>query len=325
MCHGLRQPCICPLRRPGVGHRSDASNKRAHRLDTKSATNRLDDHAEGTDPQLLATFPSPPGLTSLVRGMSFSADGSRLAVMYEQFFGTGTLCGGFVSDCWSIFLMNGDGSDARVVYSSEDIGGGGLALSPDGSRIAFTKIVDRFVPGRTKEPLFTIDANGQHLRKLTRPGNIQTDADPTWSPDGKSIAFESSRDEDAYHSWSLYIVNVRNRQVRKVLPPAARDTNDLEPDWSPDGTKLAFIRTFPYPDYRIYSVDVDGSNQHEILRDNSAPQGPVWSPNGHEILYTKDAGSHALALVDASGRDDRVLRTFSFLTSVGGYDWRPNY
>jgi Tol biopolymer transport system component len=279
--------------------------------------------ADGSDQQLLASFPNPLGLTSLVRGMSFSADGSKLAVMYEQFFGTGTLCGGVITDCWSIFLMNGDGSDAHVVYSSEHIGSGGLALSPDGGTVAFTKVVDSGT--RLKEPLFLIDSNGQHLRKLTRPGNFQTDADATWSPDGKSIAFESDRDQDAFHSWSLYIVNVQNRHVRKVLPPAARDTNDLEPDWSPDGKKLVFIRTFPYPDYRIYSVNVDGSGQREILRNNSAPQGPVWSPNGHEILYGKDAGSHALALVDASGRDDRVVHTFSFLTSVGGYDWRPNY
>jgi TolB protein len=275
---------------------------------------------DGSDQQLLASFPTPAGLTSIARGMSFSADGSKLAVMYEQFFGTGTLCGGAVTDCWSIFLMNGDGSDPHVIFSSEHIASGGVALSPDGREVAFTMLVDG--PGGPREPLFTIDAAG-HLRQITAPGPFQFDFDATWAPNGKRIAFTSNRDEDTQHSWSLYILNVNNQHVRRVIRGA--ETNDLEPDWSPDGKKLVFLRTFPYPDYRIYSMNVNGSDQREVLRDNLASQGPVWSPNGQEILYHQDVLSPGLAVVDASGADAHVVHPTGFLTAVSGYDWRPNY
>jgi Tol biopolymer transport system component len=273
----------------------------------------------GGDPELLSTFPTPAGLTSLVRGLSFSADGSKMAVMYEQSTGTGTLCGGFVQICWSIILMNGDGSDPQVVFSSDRIGSGGLALSPDGGRVAFTMVVGG--PGGNREPLFTVDSGG-NLTQLTTPAAFQTDADATWSPSGKLLAFESSRDEDAQHSWSLYVVNSRNHRVKRVIRGA--ETNDLEPDWSPDGKRLVFLRTFGYPDYRIYTVNANGSNQQEVLRDNSASEAPVWSPDGTQILYSKDAGSHSLAVVDASGTNDYVVEAFGPAVFVGGYDWRPN-
>src|SRR5437773_4198125 len=57
--------------------------------------------SDGTDQQLLATFPTSPDFFAQLRGVSFSADGSSLAVLYEQ-VGTNTLCEAAFSICWSV-------------------------------------------------------------------------------------------------------------------------------------------------------------------------------------------------------------------------------
>jgi len=261
---------------------------------------------DGSDVQLLASLPQSPDYTAFLRDASYSADGSRLAFIYQQ-VGTNTLCGTQFAFCWSIVLVNGDGTGQRVIFSSEDIASGALALSPNGRTIAFTRvIVDR-------EPIFLIDEDGRHLRQLTAPAQGGTDVSPTWSPDGHSIAFQSNRDCCANGSWSLYTANVHTRRVRKVM---AVGGNDLEPDWSPDGNRLVFMRTFAYPDYRIYTVNVDGTGEQEAFRDSGA-EGPKWSPAGERILYSNLSG---LAIVDADGTDPQFVVSGAIL----GYDWGPS-
>jgi Tol biopolymer transport system component len=260
---------------------------------------------DGSDVQLLASLPQSPDYTAFLRDASYSADGSRLAFIYEQ-IGTNTLCGAQFAFCWSIVVINGDGTGQRVILSSEDIASGALALSPNGRTIAFTRvIVDR-------EPIFLIDDHGRHLRQLTTPAQGGTDVSPTWSPDGHWIAFDSNRDCCAHGTWSVYVTNVHNRRVRKVM---AVGGNDLEPDWSPDGNRLAFIRTFAYPDYRIYTVDVDGTGEQEVFSDSGA-EVPKWSPDGARIVYSNFAG---LAVVDANGSNPQLVVS----DAIYGYDWRP--
>jgi Tol biopolymer transport system component len=264
--------------------------------------------SDGTNPELLATFPTSLDYSAQLRALSFSADGSRLAVLYEQ-VGTNTLCETAFSICWSIAMLNGDGSNQRIVYSSEQIAAGALALSPDGNKVAFT------IATADNEPLFTIDSNGRHLRQVTTPAESQADVAPTWSPNGKEIAFQSDRDCCADHTWSLYVTNVHNGHVRKVMPVGG---NDVEPDWSPDGAKLVFTRTFTYPDYAIYSVNVDGTQEQPLARDSSAAELSHWSPSGDKVLYEDNNG---LTIADADGGNHQVIHSGGLLA----FDWRPNF
>ena len=286
-----------------AGHGNPASNGRI--VFTAGTTDLWTVNPDGSDVQLLASLPQSPDYTAFLRDASYSANRSKLAFIYQQ-IGTNTLCGAQFAVCWSIVLMRADGTHQRVILSSEDIASGALALSPDGRTIAFTRvIVDR-------EPIFLIDEDGRHLRQLTAPTQSGTDVSPTWSPDGRWIAFQSNRDCCVQGEWSLYVANVHNRRLRKVM---AVGGNDLEPDWSPDGDRLVFIRTFPYPDYRIYTVNVDGTGEQEMLSDSGA-ETPRWSPDGERILYANLTG---LAIVDADGTDPQLIVSGAIL----GYDWGP--
>jgi Tol biopolymer transport system component len=271
---------------------------------------------DGTGLELLTTVVAPPGVSSFVSFPSFSADGSKLAVMLNE-LDTPTPCdpkaiNAGSGTCRALVLMNADGSNQHVVYASEDVASLDLALSPDGNKLAFTKVT-----GSSSEQLFTIEADGKHLRLLTpqRPHEPATDTAPTWSPDGTTIAFESSRDEALTgNGWSLFSVDVRTRRIGRIIPDSMN--NDLEPNWSPDGSKLVFLRTFGYPDYRIYSVNRDGSGEQEILSDFTAVEGPVWSPDGSEILYS---GLGGLWLVNADGSNSHQLLS----GVIRGYSWEP--
>jgi Tol biopolymer transport system component len=271
---------------------------------------------DGTGLELLTTVVPPPGVSSFASFPSFSADGSTLAVMLTELNRPTPCDPGAINAgsgrCGALVLMNADGSNQRVVYASEDVASLDLALSPDGSTIAFTKVT-----GNSGEQLFTIEADGRHPRLLTRqrPHGPATDTAATWSPDGRTIAFESTRDEGLTgQSWSLFSVDVRTRRIERIIPASLN--NDLEPNWSPDGSKVAFLRTFAYPDYRIYSVNRDGSGEQEILSDFTAVQGPVWSPDGSEILYQ---GLGGLWLVNADGSNSHPLLS----GVIRGYSWEP--
>ena len=99
---------------------------------------------DGSGLELLTTVVAPPGVSSFASYPSFSADGSKIAVMLNELdrptpCDPGGINGGS-GPCRALILMNADGSNQQVVYQSEDIASLQLSLSPDGREIAFTKV-----------------------------------------------------------------------------------------------------------------------------------------------------------------------------------------
>ena len=86
--------------------------------------------------------------------------------------------------------------------------------------------------------VYVINADGSGLKKLT--DHPADDSGPVWSPDGKQIAFTSSR--DGY--LEIYVMNADGSDLKNLTNNPADDTS---PAWSPDSRQIAFSSGLPRP------------------------------------------------------------------------------
>lgn len=131
------------------------------------------------------------------------------------------------------------------------------------------------------------------------------------------------------------------RQVTR--PPAG--ASDVQPNWSPDGSRIAFERQFPDKPYEIWSVKPDGSDLHSIEIDCPVPDDqicdvstPAWSPDGKRIAFNQGYGTlkyidnvewievGALSVADTDGSNIRQLTQLRRPTSSedGSPVWSPD-
>jgi tol-pal system beta propeller repeat protein TolB len=122
-----------------------------------------------------------------------------------------------------------------------------------------------------------MDADGRNVRRLTR--DPAEDCLPSWSPDGRRIAFISYRDGKG----EIYVVDVDEGNLRNLTNyPAA---NDIEPAWSPDGGKIAFVSDRANGVADIYVMDADGRNPRRLTKHPEVDRNPAWSPDGRWIAF----------------------------------------
>src|SRR5215510_3603661 len=170
-----------------------------------------------------------------------------------------------------LYLMNRDGSG--VVRLTNNIGFTDQpAWSPDGGKIAFNCMVES-----GNGDICVVNSDGTLFTRLTTdPG---WDFAPAWSPDGTRSAFATMR----YSSMGspgvtgppqLALMSPDGSGVSQVGPAG---TSGIDPTWSPDGTRIAYVDSMQiYPDYFlfVFVINVDGSALTEI----GEGWDPAWRP-----------------------------------------------
>jgi Tol biopolymer transport system component len=147
----------------------------------------------------------------------------------------------------------------------------------------------------------------QPPHRLTSNGG---DDSPSFSADGKLIAFEGNRDPGpASIGTHIYVVKPDGTGLKQVTSGA---TFDRDPSFSPDGRRLVFDRRLSGKTY-IFSVNVDGSGLRQLTKGNGHDSEPVYTPNGRRIVFAsdrdRDAGTDRsdIFAMAPSGADMRVL------------------
>ena len=79
--------------------------------------------------------------------------------------------------------------------------------------------------------------------------------------------------------------------------------DDDDPDWSPDGTKIAFVSTRNDRVHQIYVMDADGNNQMKLTDGPRKKQYPDWSPDGGKIAFTVMDAVPRIDVMDAGGKN----------------------
>jgi Tol biopolymer transport system component/imidazolonepropionase-like amidohydrolase len=162
-------------------------------------------------------------------------------------------------------------------------------VSPDGTQVAFAALGD----------LWTMPVGGNPQR-LTRDAAV--DADPAWSPDGRSVVFSSDR-TGAMNLWLRDLASGADRQLTRGTGAA------MQAAWSPDGTRIAFGD----PDGRIQVVDVAAGTMrtaHERL--NEAGRAS-WAPDGNALVVSSlkvystrfREGTNQVLRISLTGEPDR--------------------
>jgi len=148
------------------------------------------------------------------------------------------------------------------------IGARSLALSPDGSQLAFSYQGD----------IWAAPSSGGRAVALT--SNIEMDDQPLWSPDGKSLAFTSNRNGND----DIYLVSAEGGQPRRLTYFSGPDVASA---WSKDGKKLLLRSSRDTVYNSIYELEVESGRFKAIFSDPLNIGSPRYSPDGAEILYTR--------------------------------------
>ena len=146
--------------------------------------------------------------------------------------------------------------------------------------------------------IYAIDTDGTNLVRLTN--HPARDIQPAWSPDGRKIAFTSSRRNG--FSLEIYVMNDDGGQLVQLTTDHPPAVNDESPSWSPDGTKIAFASNRG-DSYDIYAMDADGKNPVQLTKDRAKEIAPRWSPDGTKIAFTSSGNvlKSEIYVMDADG------------------------
>jgi Tol biopolymer transport system component/DNA-binding winged helix-turn-helix (wHTH) protein len=207
------------------------------------------------------------------------------------------------------------------------------SFSPDGQRISFLRSLSDGV-----SDIYTVASTGGEPRQVTFENRSITGAD--WAPDGKSLIFSSNRaglfslwkipsdggeprllagggskmkhpstarrvNAVAYENWhyevSLWRVPISGDRPEVQLTFAA-DEWEFDPEFSPDGSRIAYVSTKSGAD-EIWTTDRDGSAPTQLTSFGGPRLGmPRWSPDGRRLVFTaRPEGQADLYSINASG------------------------
>lgn len=106
-------------------------------------------------------------------------------------------------------------------------------ISPDGSAIAYVQVTIDRLHNCYRHAIHLAPTNGAPPRRFT--SGARQDHSPRWSPDGRRLAFVSTRDDER---GQIYLISCEGGEAQQLttMPNGASD-----PIWSPDGTRIAFL------------------------------------------------------------------------------------
>lgn len=161
----------------------------------------------------------------------------------------------------------------------------GFTWSPDGSKIVFVRLD---FANQTASS-YVMAADGSNLVQLTSvPGEYISAIN--WSPDSSKLLFSAfSYSNDSTES-QIYVINADGTGRANV---SGTDGFNTDASWSPDGTKISFVRGHYFGDFNpptndLYVANADGTNPIQIAHAAGERDfGPVWSPDGTRLAFTR--------------------------------------
>jgi Tol biopolymer transport system component len=192
-----------------------------------------------------------------------------------------------------IVVVDPDGSNARqLTHLPTDQGAELAAWDTRGDRLLF----DSDMAGNVH--LFAVNSDGGRLRQLTDTDGFEIG--PRVSADGTLMALE--HEDSAFTSGGVYIARKRGltlgplRQLT-ASPALTMGGFDGPGDFSPDGSKVAFLRVLsqaaPTAASAVFIIGINGHGLRQVTPYELNASPPRWSPDGSRLLFSSNYDNHS--------------------------------
>jgi Tol biopolymer transport system component len=170
---------------------------------------------------------------------------------------------------WRLFVVDLESGALRRIETGSSFG----CFSPDGKRVAYGK------HWGANQEVFVMDlATGDRVNVSRSPAK---DNAPTWSPDGKRIAFTSDRD-GGQALWTVAPDGSDPRRLTKSDGP-----KPFTPAWSLDGKEILYYAEKGDNRDQVWIVGADGSGATNVTHDEEHNIYPGWGPKGTLVFAVK--------------------------------------
>lgn len=170
-------------------------------------------------------------------------------------------------------------------------------------------ITEQRVEDESRYSLVVADADGENARAaLVSPRPIMS---PSWSPDGRRIAYVSFENRRA----EIFIQDLSSREREKV---SSEPGINGAPAFSPDGRRLALALSRGRGNVDIYVKDLETGGLTRLTDNSAIDTEPAWSPDGQRLYFTSDRGGRP-QIYSVAARGGSAKR----VTFEGRYNARP--
>jgi Tol biopolymer transport system component len=228
-------------------------------------------------PLRIVPFTSLPGMEAEPR---FSPDGKFVAFQWN----------GPAKDKWDLYVKQvGHGEAHRLTTGpADDIS---PVWSPDGGEIAFVRWSGEAAS------ICVLPSLGGAERKVYESRAAFLEGSISWSPDGQWLAFS-----EASSAWSpnrICLLSLDARQKTPLTFPPTGPYGDFDPEFSPDGKSIAFVRAMSHSSRDIWLQPVPSGEPTRLTHENyGGISRPAWTTDGSEIVF---AAQYAMFRVPITG------------------------
>lgn len=197
----------------------------------------------------------------------------------------------------AIWTMKKDGTDRRMVCSTEGAKNLWPKYSPDGSEIVFESDRD----GNTE--IYLMNSDGTNQRRLT--SNSIADTRPSWNPSGTNIVYSSV---DSENRRQLMLMDVASRLITQLTNGTGQKHTA---EFSPDGGSIVYnsfdgeIDESSIHPWELWLYDVDTGISDQFTDYNKWSHNAHWTPDGQNLIfnYAEIGGKQSIWMIGVDGNN----------------------